>query len=55
MLDAIGIEELSGLFITSSIEQFHYTCLSTIVATQKNQMKITMDNWPLGYKRNVIV
>jgi hypothetical protein len=55
MLDAVGIEELLGLFITSSIEQFHYTCLSVIVATQKNQMKITMDNWPLGCKRNAIV
>jgi hypothetical protein len=36
MLDIVGIEELSGLFITSSIEQFHYTCLNVVVATQKN-------------------
>jgi hypothetical protein len=36
MLDAIGIEELSSLFVTSSIEQFHYTCLSVAIATQKN-------------------
>ncbi len=50
MLDAIGIEELLGLFITFSTKQFHYTCLNVLVATQKNQMRITMDNWPLGYK-----
>jgi hypothetical protein len=55
MLDAIGIEELSRLFITSSTKQFHYTCLSAAVVTQKTQMIITMDNWPLSYKRNAIV
>jgi hypothetical protein len=36
MLDAIGTEELSSLFVTFSIEQFHSTCLSVAVATQKN-------------------
>jgi hypothetical protein len=37
MLDAIGIEKLLGLFVTFSIEQFHYTCLSAAIATQKNE------------------
>jgi hypothetical protein len=50
MLDAIGIEKLLGLFVFFSIEQFHYTCLSVVVATQKNRMRVTMDNWSLGYK-----
>jgi hypothetical protein len=35
---------LLGLFVMSSTEQFHYTCLSVGVATQKNWMKVTMDN-----------
>jgi hypothetical protein len=35
MLDAVGIKELLELFVTFSIEQFHYTCLSVIVATKK--------------------
>jgi hypothetical protein len=37
MLDANWIEELSGLFITSSTKQFHYTCLNVVVATQTNE------------------
>jgi len=36
MLDVVGIEELSSLFVTSLIERFHYTCLSVAIATQKN-------------------
>jgi hypothetical protein len=36
MLGAIGTKELSSLFITSSIELFHYTCLSAAITTQKN-------------------
>jgi hypothetical protein len=45
LLDAVGTEELSGLFVKSSTEQIHQTCLSAAVATQKNQMRVTMDNW----------
>jgi hypothetical protein len=36
MLDVVGTEKLLGLFVMSSTEQFHYTCLSVGVATQKN-------------------
>jgi hypothetical protein len=50
MLDAIGTKKLLGLFVTSSTKEVHYTCLSVVVTTQKNQMKVTMDNWSLGYK-----
>jgi hypothetical protein len=35
MLDVAGIKELLGLFVTFSIKQFHYTCLSVIIATKK--------------------
>ncbi len=35
VLDAIRIKELLGLFVTFSTEQFHYTCLSVIIATKK--------------------
>jgi hypothetical protein len=35
MLDVVGTEELLGLFVMFSIKQFHYTCLSVAVATQK--------------------
>jgi hypothetical protein len=55
MLDAIGTKKLSGLFVTSSTKQFQHTCLSVVIATQKNQTKVTMDNWSLGCKRNAIV
>jgi hypothetical protein len=36
MPDAIGIEELSSLFVKSSIKQFHSTCLSAAITTHKN-------------------
>jgi hypothetical protein len=36
MLDVVGIEKMSGLFVTSSTEQFHYTCISVAIGTQKN-------------------
>ncbi len=35
MLDVVGIEELLGSFVTSSTEQFHYTCLNVAIVTQK--------------------
>jgi hypothetical protein len=55
MLDVVGIEIFLGLFVMSSTEQFHYTCLSVAIATHKNRMRGTMDNWSLGCKWNVIV
>jgi hypothetical protein len=55
MLDAVGIKNLLGLFVTSSTKKNHYTCLSVVVATRKNQTRVTMDNWSLGYKWNAIV
>jgi hypothetical protein len=55
MLDVVRTKKLLRLFITSSTKQFHYTCLSVVVATQKNQKKVTMDNWSLGCKQNAII
>ncbi len=55
MLDAIVTKKLSRLFVTSSTKQFQHTCLSVVIATQKNQMKVTMDNWSLGCKRNQLL
>jgi hypothetical protein len=46
MLDVFGTEILLGLFVMFSTEQFHYTCLSVVVATQKNRMK---GPWIIGH------
>jgi hypothetical protein len=35
LLDAVGTEERSGLFVKSSTEQFHQTCVSAAVARHK--------------------
>jgi len=35
LLDAVGTEEWLGLFVKSSTEQFHKTCLSAAVARHK--------------------
>jgi hypothetical protein len=56
MLNVVGTKYLSRLFVTSSTKQFHYTCLlRVVVATQKNQTRVAMDNWLLGYKQNAII